>query len=202
MKINTIRLRVILGTLAILLPWIVAALAGKIPSSISATYYYDACITPFMIILGAASILLISYKGYSLQDDIILSLSGIFGLCICLFPTFTYSHDFVGTFQLPVNVSSTLHNASAVIFFILLSYNSIFLFTKGDGNPTKNKKIRNWIYRICGVGMLASFAILLLPSFYIQVWLVETIALFFFGLSFLTKADVFPFLFCDTPFKD
>jgi hypothetical protein len=76
------------------------------------------------------------------------------------------------------------------------------LFTKGDGNPTKNKKIRNWIYRICGVGMLASFAILLLPSFYIQVWLVETIALFFFGLSFLTKADVFPFLFCDTPFKD
>ena len=202
MKINTIRLRVILGTLAILLPWIVAALAGKIPSSISATYYYDACITPFMIILGAASILLISYKGYSLQDDIILSLSGVFGLCICLFPTYTYSQDFVGTFQLPVSVSSTLHNASAVIFFILLSYNSIFLFTKGDGNPTKNKKIRNWIYRICGVGMLASFAILLLPSFYIQVWLVETIALFFFGLSFLTKADVFPFLFCDTPFKD
>jgi hypothetical protein len=67
---------------------------------------------------------------------------------------------------------------------------------------TRNKKIRNIIYRVCGVGMVASFLILLLPDFYIKVWLMEAIALFFFALSFLTKADVFPFLFCDTPFTD
>ena len=202
MKINTIRLRVFLGCLAILLPWIVALLACEIPASSSATYYIDQCITPFMGILIACSILLMCYKGYDLQDDIILTLSGIFGLCICLFPTWTAKYDFVGTFHLPVDISSTIHNVTAIIFFILLAYNSFFLFTKGDGNPTKNKKIRNIIYRVCGVGMLASFAILLLPAFRIQVWLVETIALFFFGVSFLTKADVFPFLFCDTPYKD
>lgn len=202
MKINTIRLRVFLGCLAIALPWIVALLNGSIPSSISATYYVAECVTPFMIILGASSILLMSYKGYDWQDDLILTLSGIMGLGICLFPTWTSKFDYVGTFTLPVDVSSTLHNVSAIIFFILLAYNSFFLFTKGDGQPTKKKKIRNIIYRVCAVGMLASFAILLLPTFYIQVWLVETIALFFFGLSFLTKADVFPFLFCDTPYKD
>lgn len=202
MKINTIRLRLVLGCLAILLPWIVALLAGKIPASISATYYLPQCITPFMIILGASAILLMCYKGYEVIDDIILSLSGLFGLGICLFPTYTSAYDRVGTFQLPVNVSSALHNTCAIIFFALLAYNSFFLFTKGDGNPTKNKKIRNIIFRVCGVGMLASFLILLLPSFYIQVWLVETIALFFFGVSFLTKADIFPFLFCDTPYKD
>jgi hypothetical protein len=67
---------------------------------------------------------------------------------------------------------------------------------------TRNKKIRNIIYRVCGIGMVASFLILLLPDFYIKVWLMEAIALFFFALSFLTKADVFPFLFCDTPFTD
>lgn len=202
MRINTVRLRVVLGCLAIALPWIVALLAGRIPSSISATYYIDQCITPFMGILVSASILLMCYKGYDLQDDIVLSLSGLMGLCICLFPTWTSTKELVGTFQLTPDVSSTIHNISAVVFFILLSYNSIFLFTKGDGAPTKKKKIRNIIYIICGIGMLASFAILLLPSFYIQVWLVETIALFFFGVSFLTKADIFPFLFCDTPFKD
>ena len=202
MRINTIRLRVVLGCLAIALPWIVALLAGEIPPSISATYYIDQCITPFMGILISASILLMCYKGYDLQDDIVLSLSGLMGLCICLFPTWTSSRELVGTFQLTPDVSSTLHNISAIIFFILLSYNSIFLFTKGDGSPTKKKKVRNIIYIVCGVGMLASFAILLLPSFYIQVWLVETIALFFFGVSFLTKADVFPFLFCDSPYKD
>lgn len=202
MKINTIRLRVALGSLAILLPWIVALLNGGIPASISATYYVAECVTPFMIILGMSSAILICYKGYDRQDDLVLSLSGLMGLGICLFPTYKSGIEFVGTFHTPVQISSNIHNISAIIFFILLAYNSFFLFTKGDGNPTKKKKIRNIIYRVCGVGMLASFALLLLPSFYIQVWLVETFALSFFGISFLTKADVFPFLFCDTPYTD
>jgi len=64
------------------------------------------------------------------------------------------------------------------------------------------KKIHNTIYRVCGVGMVASFLILLLPNFSCKVWLMETIALFFFGVSFLTKADIYPWLFCDTPYKD
>ena len=67
---------------------------------------------------------------------------------------------------------------------------------------TEKKKIRNTIYRVCGVGMVASFLILLLPNFSCKVWLMETIALFFFGVSFLTKADIYPWLFCDTPYKD
>jgi hypothetical protein len=202
MRINTVRLRGVLGGLAILLPWIVALLNGGFPASISATYYVPECITPFMGILIASSVILMCYKGYDLQDDIILSLSGLMGLCICLFPTYTSTADYVGTFHLPVNLSSTLHNVSAIIFFALLSYNSFFLFTKGDGNPTNKKKIRNIIYRICGVGMIASFLLLLLPDFHIKIWLMETIALFFFGVSFLTKADIFPFLFCDTPYTD
>lgn len=202
MRINTIRLRIVLGVLAILLPWIVALLNNGFPASISATYYVAECITPFMGILISSSVILMCYKGYDWQDDLILSLSGLMGLGICLFPTYKSGMDYVGTFHTPVETSSTLHNICAILFFVLLAYNSFFLFTKGDGQPTKKKKIRNIIYRICGVGMLASFALLLLPDFHIKVWLVETIALFFFGLSFLTKADVFPFLFCDTPYKD
>jgi hypothetical protein len=57
-----------LGWLGMLLPWIVLILACAygygFPDSISATYFIDTCITPFMIILGAAGLLLISYKGY------------------------------------------------------------------------------------------------------------------------------------------
>jgi hypothetical protein len=30
----------------------------------------------------------------------------------------------------------------------------------------------------------------------------EAVALFFFGVSFLTKADAFPFLFCDTKYNE
>lgn len=197
MRINTIRLRTMLGWLGMLLPWIVVILIGYFPQSISATWYTNAC-TVFMIILGAASILLISYKGYSLIDDIILTCSGIAGLGICLFPcSITSAHVKVGTFLLDNYVSNTLHCACAVVFFGLLAYNSLFLFTKSDGEKSREKKIRNAIFIVCGIGMIASFGILLLPFIPCKVWVMETVALFFFGISFLTKANIYPWLFCD-----
>lgn len=88
--INTVRLRKTLGWLGMLLPWIVLILSVangyRFPGSISETYFREPCITPFMIILGAAGILLYSYNGYEKVDDIICTLAGIFGLGICLFP--------------------------------------------------------------------------------------------------------------------
>jgi hypothetical protein len=202
MKINTLRLRAMIGWLGMLLPWIVVLLIHYFPNSISATWYTNAC-TSFMIILGSASFLLICYKGYTKLDDILLTCSGVAGLLICLFPcSIAEVTGKVGTFMIDSEVSAIIHNVSAVIFFGLLSYNSFFLFTKSSGEMTRNKKIRNVIYRICGVGMIASFLLLLLPDFYIKVWLVETVALFFFGVSFLTKADIYPWLFCDTAYTD
>ena len=193
--INTIRLRTMIGWLGMLLPWLVALLIGEIPSSISSTYYTNACAV-FMIILGSASFLLMSYKGYEKKDDIINTLAGICGLGICVFPC-AAALPRVGTFNLPPQLSNTIHTAFAIVFFLLLAYSSFFLFTKSDTKPEGKKRIRNIIYRICGIGMLAAFGLLTLPYFYIQIWLVETIALFFFALSFLTKANCYKWLFCD-----
>lgn len=191
-----------IGWLGMLLPWIVVLLILDFPESISATWYTNAC-TPFMIILGSASFLLICYKGYDKIDDILLTCSGIAGLGICLFPcSIEEVPGKVGTFLIDCEISSIIHTVSAIIFFGLLAYNSFFLFTKSSGEMTRNKKIRNIIYRVSGVGMVASFLLLLLPSFPIKIWLVETIALFFFGVSFLAKADIYPWLFCDTPYRD
>lgn len=202
MRLNTVRLRALIGWLGMSLPWIVAILIGYIPPSISATWYTNAC-TVFMIILGSASLLLISYKGYEKIDDILLTCSGIAGLGICLFPcSILGGPEKVGTFLINSQVSNILHFVCAIVFFGLLAYNSFFLFTKGTGEPTKKKKIRDIIYRVCGVGMIGSFSIMLLPAFRIQVWLTETIALFFFAISFLTKADIYPWLACDTPYTE
>lgn len=204
--INTVRLRCMVGWLGIFLPWLVVLLMLAFPPSISDTYYgvkYDIfsnnTIVPFMIILGSAGFLLMSYKGYDLQDDIVNTVAGIAGLMICLFPCMTNvsSDMLVGTFQVAIKYSAIIHNISALVFFGLLSYNSLFLFTKTSGNMTDSKKKRNIIYRICGIGMTASFLLLLLPYFYIKVWLIEAIALFFFGISYLTKADCYKWLFCD-----
>ena len=186
-----------------------------VPDSISATYYLAPTITPFMGILISAGVVLICYQGYDKQDDIICTIAGIFAFGICLFPcsakdlipvwTEVEFPWYVGTFQVPRSVSSWIHNICALCFFALLAYNSLFLFTKGDGNPTLKKKKRDIIYRVCGIGMILSF-ILIIPISILEiwggVWLVETIALAFFGISWLTKSDIFPFLFCDTPYKD
>lgn len=196
--INTRRLRCTIGWLGLALPWLVVLLRRQFPSSISSTYYTWEAGAVFMIILGSASLLLFTYKGYDTFDDIINTASGVFGLMICLFPCWNSQYELVGTFQIPVGISSTLHNVSAFGFFGCLAYNSLFQFTKhGDNEITKEKKKRNVIFIISGIGMIAAFALLLLPSFYIKIWLVEAVALFFFGISWLTKANCYPWLFAD-----
>jgi hypothetical protein len=199
MRINTKRLRIVVAVLGMALPWIVAALIGYFPDSISATYYTNAG-TVFVIILGWASGLLVCYKGYELIDDIVFTLSGIFGFGICLFPCWIPGGSGkIGTFKVDVLASNTIHMICALCFFALIAYASFFLFTKSSGEMTKQKKIRNIIYRVCGVGMLAAYVIMLLPHFYGQPWLSEMFSLTFFGISFLTKANIIPWLACDTP---
>lgn len=201
--INTKRLRCMLGWLGMMLSFIVLALSEAygygFPDSISATYYIPTCITPFMIILGSAGLLLISYKGYELIDDIVCTLAGIFGLGICIFSC-SSRPGLVGTFQLPSDISGVIHNSCATCFFGLLSINSLFLFTKTSGLVTPNKKKRNVIFRICGIGMILSF-IGMIPVKIFNIhggcWFVEMLALIFFGISWLTKANCYKWLFAD-----
>ena len=204
--IDTRRLRCFVGWLGMALPWIVLILSLAFgygfPDSISATYFRSTCIAPFMIILGAAGILLLTYNGYDKVDDILNTFAGIFGLGVCLFPCSATSSPYIGTFNLPASLSNTLHMISAILFFGILAYNSLFQFTKGSPEPTENKKKRNIIFRVCGIGMIASFVLLPLATYGIIViphviWVIEAIALMFFGISWLTKANCYPWLFAD-----
>ena len=202
--INSTKLRVMIGWLGMLLPWVVLVLSlifeNIWPSSISYTYFYDSCITPFMIILGSAALLLFTYEGYDKQDRIISTLSGVFALGVCLFPTTCAKYTHVGTFQVPTQISGAIHNGCAIGFFALLAYNSYFLFTKSAGEMTRRKKIRNLIYKVCGVGMLGSFALMIpFEIFDVRVgtWIMEAVALMFFGISWLTKSQYYSWLFAD-----
>lgn len=212
--IDTKKLRCVLGWLGMALPIIVLILClaygHGLPDSISATYYLPTCVTPFMIILGASGILLVCYDGYDKQDALVCLLAGLFAFGICLFPCGTKDLVLrweelseltkVGTFQLIPKISGIIHNVCAISFFGLLAYNSYFLFTKTNGNITLNKKKRNVIFRICGIGMAISFiAIVPVSIFEIWggVWAIETIALAFFGVSWLTKANRYHWLFAD-----
>jgi len=199
--VDTKRMRIMIGILGMLLPWLVALITLSWPQSVSITYYSLFAVGTFMVVLGSAGILLINYKGYEPIDDITSTIAGVFGILICLFPM-TYLDDpslKTGILHLPSNISNIFHCISAVGFFGTLAFMSFFLFTKTSGEMTKQKEIKNIIYRTCGIGMLASFLLMLLnfmPGVHIYnlTWIVEAIALFFFGASWIVKSDAFPFL--------
>ena len=203
--INTKQLRCLIGGLGMALPIIVVALSliygYGFPDSISETYFIPTCIAPFMIILGSAGMLLVCYRGYNFMDNILNTAAGVFAWGVCLFPCAAQSGR-IGTFQLDAGTSDIIHMVSALLFFGILAYNSLFQFTRGMPVPTPNKKKRNIIFRICGIGMIASFV--LLPITYLDIiniphaiWVIEFIALQFFGISWITKANCIPFLFAD-----
>lgn len=203
-KIWLKRVRAFIGVLGMILPWLAllgAALVNKtseIPDafwkdlSISATYY----ITPPLVgVLTTAAVILMCYKGYDWRDNLVTTLSGIFGAMIVLFPCkCAISGDLVGFFQIPVNVSHIIHCVSAVAFFVLLSINSMFLFTLGK-TDTRNKRIKNIIFRVCAVGMLCGLVLIPLPiEFRSKIFISEAIALTFFAVSWLVKSEIFGFL--------
>lgn len=202
--INTKQLRCWIGFLGMMLPWIVLILSivfgYGFPQSISATYFIEPCVAPFMIILGSASILLCCYKGYDKVDDVLNTVGGILGLCICLFPCSATELPQIGMLHLPAAISNIIHCISAVGFFGILAYNSWFQFTKCEGLPTQNKIARNTIYRMCSIGMIVTFVMLPIMSIFAipcGVWIVEALALFWFGLAWITKAERFKWLYAD-----
>lgn len=200
------RIRNVCGFLGMVLPWLALFSAGIIsehPSdewwwSISATYYQSPALVG---VLTAASIVLLSYEGYDKLDNWITTLSGVFGLGIVLFPchvSWMEGCTHVGFFQLHMHASNIIHSLCAGIFFLLLAFNSYFLFTKTSGDMTSRKLIRNLIYRICGMGMFVFEIVFVLLSLFDApgycVMLVEIVLLQLFGISWLVKGEAFPFL--------
>ncbi|WP_132782242.1 DUF998 domain-containing protein [Treponema sp. J25] len=165
------------------------------------SYYHSNMQDVFVGILWVVGLFLISYKGYDCLDDWVTNLSGIFAIGVALFPTIARDNDTspLGVFQLPPAVSGTLHLIWAFLFFLLLAYNSYFLFTKtGSKTPGPQKIARNRMYRICGIIIIASLSGIVLYMMFLQqtilrhwapVLILETIALWAFGLSWLVKGE-------------
>ena len=212
-KIWLKRIRIFIGILGAILPWI--ALLGTFivgranPGIYSQEFWTKSPISapsyltpPLVGILTTAAIILMCYKGYELKDHVVTTVTGVFGVMIVIFPCncpYVTDETLVGFFQLPAKISHIFHCVSAVSFFLLLAYNSMFLFTKTYDNSAKEispqKKIRNTIYKICAFGMIAGLALIVIPyKFTAKTFIAEAIALTFFGVSWLVKGELFGFL--------
>jgi hypothetical protein len=196
-------LRRLIGVLGILLPFL-CVLGGlcftALPAQESISIYYYTNMRDFFVgIMFIVSIFLITYKGYSISDHILTTITGVFGLGIAVFPCYSvlFEKQKVGIFQMYPSASDWFHSSCAGIFFVLLAFNAIFMFTKtGLQGMTARKRIRNRIYIVSGILILFSvlgifFSRLLLSAGeqyrFKLILICEIIALISFGTSWLVK---------------
>jgi hypothetical protein len=151
--------------------------------------------------LCAVGLFLFSYKGYDLKDKIASKVASIFAVCIAFFPTGGPDASSACNFLHRNSDSwvSTVHDISAATFFATLAYFCICLFTIKSDNPTPEKLMRNKVYRVCGYTIVACIVFLLVYfnvkslqtslKEYKPVFVMETIALWAFGFSWLTKGE-------------
>jgi len=177
------------------------------PPSISHFYYTDLG-NLFVGTLCAVSLFLFSYNGHDRGDMIAAKIAGLFALLVALFPT-----DFGGYAEMFCSrmtdgenkVANFLHYISATILFSTFAFFSLVQFTKTDkrGPMAAPKRTRNFIYKICGwviVACIAGIAVVSLvlpPEAYLKLkpykptFVLETIALWAFGFSWLIKGETF-----------
>lgn len=187
--VSYLTLRKVVGILGVALPIVVALWGFTIchcfQPSIS-DYYSLRTRDAFVGILFTIGWFLFTYRGYDRRDDIAGNIACVCALGVALFPN-------TGT-----PLQSKVHFASAVGLFLVLAYFSLVLFVKSSGNPTPRKLMRNRVYRVCGVIMLAcialiglSYSLLSTPSFLSAkpVFWLESLALWAFGFSWFVKGE-------------
>ena len=192
--VSYLTLRRLVGMLGVLLPILLAlgclafGWCTTLQDSIS-DYYGTRMRNVLVGVLFTIGWFLFSYRGYQRRDDVAGDLACVFAMGVALFPT--TSAD---------GVVRAIHLSSAAALFLVLAYFSLFLFTKTkkDATPTRQKRIRNRVYRTCGVVMLACIALIALYSTMLQgtgvarlrpVFWLETLALWAFGVSWFVKGD-------------
>lgn len=200
------RIRKAIGYLGIFLPILLVVFSmvplfkTTIQSSIS-KYYYTNLREIFTGTLCATGLFLINYVGvkkspFWKDDNLLTNIAGYLAIAVAFIPTNPSSWTEKVYTILPFNekVIGYIHYAFAAMFFIILSYISIKIFTIGqDTNPKTSQSVfnENNIYRICGYFMLV-FLILtpifsIIDIFSYSTLIFETLMLFSFGISWLIK---------------
>lgn len=191
-------LRILIGATGILLPLLVVIgkwVSDKTPAlEYSISDYYDngAAGDILVGILFVLGFFLLTYKGPEKIDNITADVGCVAALGVALFPTTATGWVHI------------LHFVFAMSLFSVFIFFSLILFRKTDPfKPmTPEKKNRNYIYLSCGIIMIicivAIAGTILLIDYSISekyklVYWFESIALVAFGISWITKSEMFYF---------
>lgn len=190
-------LRKAIGILGIALPF--ALLLGKwlltgqgLEPTIS-HYYHTIMGDLFVGCMCAIGVFFASYRGPERKDDMAGDFACVCAIGVALFrttPVEIAGRDWIGV----------VHLAFAVGFLGVLAYFCLCLFTKTDSRKTmtRMKKNRNLVYLACGWTILTS--IVAIGLFFVLTpknergyvaFILESIAVVAFGISWLIKGEAF-----------
>ena len=208
--ISYLNLRKAVGVLGIALPVVLIAIypllnkGCNLPPSIS-HYYYTNMGTFFTGTLCAVAMFLFSYKGPEKADTRAAMIAAACALGVAFCPTNCedYLQECSKVFLAKNDVRNAFHYGFAALLFVTFAYFDLFLFTKTSIAPTPEKLIRNKIYRSCGwIIIICVTGIFILTIMdrrqamethkaNIYTFILETIALIAFGISWLIKGGTF-----------
>jgi len=155
-------------------------------------YYWTGAVSLFVGLLAALSLFLLTYRGYANEsrkyERGAAIIAGIAAALVAIFPTAPPN----GIAPLPwwTDWINKTHTVAAITLFSMFAVFSLWLFRKtapGE-QPPADKKRRNAIYLLCGIGILASmaWAVVARQSGRSIFW-PESFALGFFAWSWLVK---------------
>jgi hypothetical protein len=198
-------LRKAIGVLGIVLPIALLVLhpllysCNSLQPSIS-DFYHTNMRNLFVGVMCAVGFFLFCYNGYDKRDYIAARIAAFAAVGVAFSPTYIKkTAQCVTNIVQSAPIENTMHNVFAVIFFLSLFYFSWFLFPLHSNTPTKEKLVRNKIYKTCAVIILVCIILIalidLIPDWRVALqaykptfWL-EAIALWAFGTSWLTKGE-------------
>ncbi|GAA3591950.1 hypothetical protein Q4Q39_05325 [Flavivirga amylovorans] len=212
LKNSDYRIRKLIGTLGLCLPFILLISKGELLASMSHYYYATLSSLFFIIILSAFALFLISYRGYKkdatseiISDDIITNIGGFAALVVVFVPTcctdsnsaiidLICKNENYPLFGHKSAATNAIHLISAAIFILSMGWMSKYKFTRNKDD------VNNKLYNICGNIVFISVALILVMIileklgvgtgslfFKYYVFIFETTAVIPFGISWLVK---------------
>jgi hypothetical protein len=177
----------------------------SLPPSIS-HFYYTGLGTYFTGTLFAVAIFLFHYRMPEKTDRLAAQIAAVAALVVACCPTNPYCNSCITCIQIewiPHPIVTKLHYGAALVFFLVLAFFCICLFTKTHAHlpETPQKIIRNRLYTICGYTILICMGLLALQEWWWFVqsiplikgssttFIAESIALLAFGISWLVKGE-------------
>jgi hypothetical protein len=169
---------------------------GGVQDSISA-YYYTVMRDYFVGSNCAVGAFLVCYRGRP-ADNYLSTAAALFVVALSLLPTTEPGTNHTST-QATVG---SIHFLCATLYFLLQAGLALFLFTRTDPHrrPTPQQRLRNVLYRVCGIVIVACLVLIAATNILLSeqlrheihsLFLLESIATWAIAMAWLVRGGLF-----------